>query len=172
MGVLAATPETTDGTVPASVWEPKVVAFVCGWCTTLAADLAGTESTSYSSGVRLVRVPCAGRINPLYILRALRNGADAVLVCGCHPGDCHYSSGNLIARRRFALLQSYLEYVGVGRGRVRFAWVSGSEGSRFAALVREATEDARRLGPAVQLVATSPGGKWTSVQRVENVPRH
>ena len=92
-------------------------------------------------------MPCSGRVNPIYIVEALRQGADGVLVSGCHPGDCHYLAGNYFARRRFAMLQRYLEYLGVEKGRVQFSWVSASEASRFAEVVTKVTEDVRLLGP-------------------------
>jgi len=148
---LETTAETASATAE-TAWEPKIVAFVCSWCTTLAADLADTGGCAYAPNVRLVRVPCAGRINPLYIVRALQNGADGVLVCGCHPGDCHFVRGNLVARRRFALLESFLNYLGIEPERICFSWASGSEGARFAALARKATDDVRKLGPAKKLV--------------------
>ncbi len=128
-------------------WQPKIVAFLCTWCSYAGADLAGVSRMQYPPGIRVIRVPCSGRINPLFILSALRGGADGVLVSGCHPGDCHYLSGNLSARRRFALVKRLLEYVGVEPERVQFSWVSASEGARFAGLVSRVTEDVRKLGP-------------------------
>jgi len=111
----------------------------------------------YPPNVRIVRVPCSGRINPLFLVSALQNGADGVLVSGCHPGDCHYLSGNLVARRKFALAKNLLEYVGVEPGRVQFSWVSASEGGRFAALIAQVTEDVRKLGPQKRLVKELAG---------------
>jgi coenzyme F420-reducing hydrogenase delta subunit len=96
-------------------------------------------------------VPCSGRINPLYLLKALQKGMDGVLVSGCHPGDCHYISGNLYARRKFALMKRFLEYLGIEPERIHFSWVSASEGSRFAELVQKVVEDVRKLGPAKKL---------------------
>ena len=132
--------------------EPKVVAFVCSWCSSLGADQAGSEEGGYPAGVRVVRVPCAGRINPMYLVKALQNGADGVLVFGCHPGDCHYRSGNLTARRRLSLLRRFLNHLGIEEQRVQICWVSGSEGGRFAAMARKVVEDVRRLGPGRKLV--------------------
>ena len=129
-------------------WEPKIVAFLCNWCSYAGADLAGVSRLQYPTNVRIIRVPCSGRIDPLYIVRVLQEGIDGVLVSGCHPGDCHYISGNLVARRKFALLKSYLDYLGIEPGRVQFSWVSASEGSRFAALIEKVVEDVRALGPA------------------------
>ncbi len=134
------------------VWEPKIVAFLCNWCSYAGADLAGVSRNQYPPNIRVIRVPCSGRVNPLFILRALRQGADGVLVSGCHPGDCHYLSGNYYARRKFALLKSLLDYMGVEPGRVQFSWVSASEGIRFAQVVKEVTESVRALGPRQKLV--------------------
>jgi len=100
----------------------------------------------------VIRVPCSGRVNPLYILRALQDGVDGVLVSGCHPGDCHYISGNYAARRKFVLFQRFLEHLGVEPGRVQFSWVSAAEGEKFAEVIRGVTEDVRTLGPAKRLV--------------------
>lgn len=132
-------------------WEPKILAFLCNWCSYAGADLAGTSRIQYPPNVRVIRVPCSGRVNPLHIVAALRQGADGVLVSGCHPGDCHYLAGNMYARRRFALLQRYLTYLGIEPGRVQFSWVSASEGGRFAEVVTRVTETVRALGPAKRL---------------------
>ncbi|MGB2983310.1 MAG: hydrogenase iron-sulfur subunit [Candidatus Bipolaricaulia bacterium] len=140
-------------------WEPKIVAFLCNWCSYAGADLAGVSRLQYPTNVRIIRVPCSGRIDPLYIVRALQEGMDGVLVSGCHPGDCHYISGNLVARRKFALLKSYLDYLGIEPGRVQFSWVSASEGSRFAALIEKVTNDVRALGPATKMVKATVGAE-------------
>ena len=132
-------------------WQPKIVAFLCNWCSYAGADLAGVSRMQYPPSIRVVRVPCSGRINPLFLVAALQNSADGVLVSGCHPGDCHYLSGNLVARRKFAVVKNLLEYVGIEPGRVQFSWVSASEGGRFAALIAQVTEDVRRLGPQKRL---------------------
>ena len=133
-------------------WEPKIVAFLCNWCSYAGADLAGVSRFQYPTNLRVIRVPCSGRVDPMYIVKALQEGVDGVLVSGCHPGDCHYISGNLLARRKFALLKNFLEYLGIEPGRVQFSWVSASEGSRFAELVAKVVEDVRQLGPAKRLV--------------------
>ncbi|MBD3323851.1 hydrogenase iron-sulfur subunit [candidate division KSB3 bacterium] len=153
--------ETTASTSPQAPehnapidWEPKIVAFLCNWCSYAGADLAGVSRLQYGPNIRIIRVPCSGRVNPLYILKALQNGADGVLVSGCHPGDCHYISGNLIARRKFALLKHMLEYIGLEPQRVHFSWVSASEGNRFAALVNKVIADVKTVGPAKKLVKT------------------
>jgi coenzyme F420-reducing hydrogenase delta subunit len=132
-------------------WQPKILAFLCNWCSYAGADLAGTSRLQYPPNVRVIRVPCSGRVNPLFIVSALRQGADGVLVSGCHPGDCHYLAGNYYARRRFALLQRYLEYLGIEKGRVQFSWVSASEGGRFAEVITKVTNDVKKLGPAQRL---------------------
>jgi len=132
-------------------FEPKIVAFLCNWCSYAGADLAGVSRMQYPPNIRVVRVPCSGRINPLFILAALQNGADGVLVSGCHPGDCHYLSGNLVARRKFNVIKDLLAYVGIEQERVQFSWVSASEGGRFSDLVRQVSEDVKRLGPQRRL---------------------
>jgi len=135
-------------------WEPTIVAFLCNWCSYAGADLAGVSRMQYPPNIRIIRVPCSGRVNPLFIVRALRQGADGVLVSGCHPGDCHYLSGNYYARRKFALLKNLLDYMGVESGRVQFSWVSASEGIKFSQVVKEVTEEVKALGPRRKLVKT------------------
>jgi F420-non-reducing hydrogenase iron-sulfur subunit len=133
-------------------WEPKILAFLCNWCSYAGADLAGVSRIQYPANVRVIRVPCSGRINPFFIVASLQHGVDGVLVSGCHPGDCHYLSGNYSARRKFALLKSLLEFVGIEEGRVQFSWVSAAEGGRFAEVIGRVTETVRTLGPAEKLV--------------------
>jgi F420-non-reducing hydrogenase iron-sulfur subunit len=128
-------------------FEPKIVAFLCNWCSYAGADLAGVSRFQYPANIRIIKVPCSGRINPLYIVKALYNGVDGVLVSGCHPGDCHYISGNYFARRKFALVKKFLEYVGIEPERVQFSWVSAAEGVRFAQIIDKVTNDIRKLGP-------------------------
>ena len=135
-----------------SNWEPKIVAFLCNWCSYAGADLAGVSRLQYGTNIRIIRVPCSGRINPLYIVRALQNGADGVLVSGCHPGDCHNISGNLVAKRKFAVMRRLLTYIGIEPERVQFSWVSASEGNRFAALMNKVIADIRKIGPSKKLV--------------------
>ena len=146
--------QSVPETAPQKTWEPRIVAFLCNWCSYAGADLAGVSRIQYPPNVRIVRVPCSGRINPAFLLRALQNGADAVLVSGCHPGDCHYIRGNLVARRKFALLKELLQYAGIEPERVQFTWVSASEGGRFAAVVEKVVEQVRKLGPNRKLVKT------------------
>jgi F420-non-reducing hydrogenase iron-sulfur subunit len=135
-----------------SGWEPQIVAFLCNWCSYAGADLAGVSRIQYPPNVRVIRVPCSGRINPLFVIKALQNGVDGVLVSGCHPGDCHYISGNLYARRKFVLMKRLLEYVGIEPERVHFSWVSAAEGVRFAQVLNKVTEDVREVGPAHRMV--------------------
>jgi len=132
--------------------EPRILAFLCNWCSYAGADLAGVSRIQYPPNVRVIRVPCSSRINPLFIVKALQQGIDGVLVAGCHPGDCHYISGNFFARRKFAIIESLLEYLGIEKDRVQFAWVSAAEGARFAKVVKEVTEKVGRLGPIGKLV--------------------
>ncbi len=133
-------------------WEPKIVAFLCNWCSYAGADLAGVSRYQYPPSLRIIRVPCSGRVSANMILNALKAGADGILVSGCHPGDCHYISGNMYARRRFALLKNLLEFVGIEPDRFNVSWISASEGKQFAEVAREVTEKVRALGPARHLV--------------------
>ncbi len=128
-------------------WNPKIIAFLCNWCSYAGADLAGVSRMQYAPNIRIIRVPCSGRINPLHIISALRGGADGILVSGCHPGDCHYISGNLVARRKFSMLKNFLEHVGICPERVQFSWVSAAEGARFASLVDKVVADIKKIGP-------------------------
>jgi coenzyme F420-reducing hydrogenase delta subunit len=133
-------------------WEPKIIAFLCNWCSYAGADLAGISRIQYPPNIRIVRVPCSGRVNPLYIIKSLQHGADGVLVSGCHPGDCHYISGNYYARRRFTLLKRLLETVGIEPGRIHFSWVSAAEGEKFSQVVTGVIDAVSDLGPATRLV--------------------
>ena len=129
-------------------FEPKIVGFLCNWCSYAGADLAGTSRIHYPPNVRVIRVMCTARVDPTFVLKALKDGADGVLICGCHPGDCHYSEGNYKAMRRFPLLKQLLTQYGVEDARVRLEWVSASEGRRFADIVADMTEKIRALGPS------------------------
>ena len=142
-------------------WEPKIVAFLCNWCSYAGADLAGVSRFQYPPTIRVIRVPCSSRINPLLVLRALRHGADGVLVSGCHPGDCHYITGNYYARRKFAVLNDLLDHLGLEKGRVHFTWVSAAEAEKFARIIKEVTERVRKLGPARKLTAGEPAAAST-----------
>jgi len=128
-------------------FEPKIVGFFCNWCSYAGADLAGTSRTKYPPNVRVIRVMCSGRVDERLILKAFALGADGVLVCGCHPGDCHYQKGNLNARRRVTGLKPFLEAVGIGGDRLRLEWISASEAPRVAGAVKSFTETIRGLGP-------------------------
>jgi coenzyme F420-reducing hydrogenase delta subunit len=139
-------------------WEPKIVAFLCNWCSYAGADLAGTSRIQYPPNVRIIRVPCSGRVDPFFILAGLQKGVDGVLVGGCHPGECHYLTGNYSARRKFALLKGLLEFAGIEEGRVQFTWVSASEGVRFAKVIEQVTARIRSLGPSKRLVKDPPQG--------------
>ncbi len=130
-----------------SEWEPKVLGFLCQWCSYAGADLAGTSRKKYPANIRVIRVPCSGRVDPLFILKALRLGFDAVLVSGCHPGDCHYQVGNYYARRRMAITKKFLEYMGIEPQRIQASWVSASEGGKFAEVVTEITKELKEIGP-------------------------
>ena len=132
-------------------FKPKIVAFCCNWCSYAGADLAGTNRSSYPADVKIIRVPCSCRVNPLFILRAFQRGADGVIMCGCHPGDCHYSTGNYYARRRMTLLLSMLDYLGVAGERFRVEWVSAAEGARFAQVMNDFAEHIAALGENVKL---------------------
>ncbi len=128
-------------------FEPKIVAFVCTYCTYAGADLAGTSRLKYAPNVRIVRLPCTGRISPMFILKALQKGADGVLVSGCHPGDCHFTHGNYHARRRWTVFRALLEFTGIPLERVKFSWISAAEGVKFAEFINTITEDIRKQGP-------------------------
>lgn len=128
-------------------FEPKIVGFLCRWCAYTGADLAGTSRIKYPPNVTPIRVNCSGRVDPTFVLKALASGADGVLIAGCHPGDCHYTSGNVKTIRRFKLLQRMLNQFGVEKERVRLEWVSASEGERYARIVESMTKEIRSLGP-------------------------
>ncbi len=130
-----------------SKWEPKLLGFLCKWCSYAGADLAGTSRKKYPPNIRIIKVPCSGRVDPLFILKALRLGYDGVLVSGCHPGECHYQTGNYRARRRVAITKKFLEYLGVEPSRIQASWVSASEGDKFAEVVNEITKELTEIGP-------------------------
>ncbi len=128
-------------------YEPVIVGFLCNWCSYRAADLAGTSRLQYAPNLRVIRVMCSGRVDPQFILKALKAGADGVLVAGCHPGECHYVEGNIKALRRFKLLKHMLRQLGVEDERVQLVWASASEGIILARAVDQMTEQLRALGP-------------------------
>jgi len=143
-----------------SAWKPRLLGFFCRWCSYAGADLAGTSRKKYPANIRIIRVPCSGRVDPLFILKALRLGFDGVFVSGCHPGDCHYQTGNYFARRRIALTKKFLEYLGVNPKRLQASWVSASEGGKFAELVAEMTHELEEIGPN-RLFTDESGGNGT-----------
>ena len=128
-------------------FEPRIVGFLCNWCGYAGADLAGTSRIPYPPNIRIIRVPCSGRVDPLFVLKAFQEGADGVMVLGCHPGDCHYSEGNYHARRRYALMHRFLDFVGIAADRLCIDWVSAAEGHRFAQVVAQFTAQVQQLGP-------------------------
>ena len=130
-----------------AAFDPKVLAFTCRWCTYAGADLAGLNRMKYPADIRLLRVPCSGRVNPQYVLEALQRGADGVLVCGCHPGDCHYSTGNYYAKRRLMVFKRELEYIGLEPDRFQVRWISGAEAGKFRDTATAFCERIRELGP-------------------------
>jgi F420-non-reducing hydrogenase iron-sulfur subunit len=138
---------TTNRDLVKENWEPQIVGFLCNWCSYSGADLAGTSRLEYLPNVKIIRVPCSGRLNPLFILKCLLQGADGVLVSGCHIGDCHYSDGNYYARRRFIIIKRLLEHLGFDSRRIQMSWVSASEGEKWAKLVNELVAEIKQAGP-------------------------
>ena len=132
-------------------FEPNIVAFCCNWCSYAGADLAGSARLNYPAEVKVIKVPCSCRVNPMFVLRAFEKGADGVIICGCHPGDCHYSTGNYYARRRMSSLFSMLDFIGVEEERVRMEWVSAAEGSKFATVMNDFVGDVKSLGKGIRL---------------------
>ncbi len=128
-------------------FEPKILAFLCNWCSYSGADMAGTSRLKYPPNIDIIRVMCSGRVDPQFALKAFQQGADGVLIAGCHPGDCHYSEGNLKTQRRIPLLKKMLAQLGIEEERVRLVWISASEANEFARVATEMTEQVRRLGP-------------------------
>ena len=129
-------------------WEPKIAAFFCNWCTYGAADLAGVSRFEQPPNIRVIRLPCSGRVSPKFILAALRQGADGVWVSGCHPGDCHYIEGNYYARRKFTLLKNLLEFMGMEPGRLHFSWISSAESTKYVDVVNQVVAAVKELGPS------------------------
>ena len=127
-------------------WRPKIVAFCCNWCSYAGADLAGSSRLSYPADVKIIRIPCSCRLNPMFVLRAFQRGADGVILCGCHPGDCHYTTGNYYARRRMTMMMRMLDYLGVERERMRVEWVSAAEGAKFSATMNDFAKTITELG--------------------------
>jgi coenzyme F420-reducing hydrogenase delta subunit len=130
-----------------SEFEPKIVAFVCNWCTYAGADLTGTSRLKYATNVKIVRFPCTGRIDFMLLLKAFAQGADGVIVSGCHPNDCHYTSGNFHARRRLITFRGLLDFMGIDVRRIQYSWVSAAEGAKWADVVNTTVANIRELGP-------------------------
>jgi F420-non-reducing hydrogenase iron-sulfur subunit len=139
--------EQAERKAPAG-YEPRIIAFLCNWCTYTGADLAGTSRIQYPPNIRIIRLMCSGGLDPVYVSKALLEGADGVLIGGCHPGDCHYQSGNYKARRRIAILQTILEQVGFDPDRVWLRWISASEGQYFADTVADMVAALKAKGPS------------------------
>jgi F420-non-reducing hydrogenase iron-sulfur subunit len=137
-----------EGTGGEEEFEPLIIAFCCNWCSYAGADLAGTSRLQYPSNIRIIRVMCSGMVHPNLVIDALSKGADGVLMCGCHPGDCHYLEGNLIAEKRADAIYLLLEDLGIEPERYRLEWVSASEGQRFAQVMKEMTDTIKSLGPS------------------------
>jgi len=125
---------------------PKILAFLCNWCSYAGADLAGTSRLKYPPSILPIRVMCSSRVDPLFIVKAYLGGIDGVLVAGCHPGDCHYEKGNYYTRRRFALLKKIFEELNIEPDRLLLSWISASEGTKYARVATEFTEKIRKLG--------------------------
>jgi len=128
-------------------FEPRILAFLCTWCSYTGADLAGTSRRQYPPSFRTIRVMCSSRVDPLFIIDSFLKGADAILIAGCHPGDCHYQKGNYHARRRFALVSKIFENLGLESNRLKLSWISASEGEKFALVAKEYTKEIKEIGP-------------------------
>ncbi|HEX7410535.1 MAG TPA: hydrogenase iron-sulfur subunit [Bacteroidales bacterium] len=128
-------------------FEPKIVAFVCNWCTYAGADLTGTSRIKYAANVKIIRFPCTGRIDFMILMKAFENGADGIIVSGCHPNDCHYSTGNFHARRRWIVFRNLLNFSGIDTERIQFSWVSAAEGFKWADVVNSTVKKIREMGP-------------------------
>ena len=140
-------PDAVESGFEPAVFEPKIVAFFCNWCTYLAADLAGTSRIKYAPNAEVVRVMCSGRVDVQFVLKAFAKGADGVLIGGCHPGDCHYQEGNYKALRRFRLTKRLLKQMGIEEQRLRLEWISAAEGDRVRVVINEMVEQLKALGP-------------------------
>jgi F420-non-reducing hydrogenase iron-sulfur subunit len=148
-------------------FEPVIVGFLCNWCSYRAADLAGTSRTKYAPNMRAIRVMCSGRVDPQFVLKALREGADGVMIAGCHPGECHYVEGNIKALRRYVLLKRMLKQWGIEKERVQLVWASASEGNLLAEAVDRMTEEVRALGPLRWRQAVLGGNGHKPVETAE-----
>ena len=140
-------------------FEPKILMFACNWCSYAGADLAGISRKQYPSNIRIIRVMCSGRVEPLFVLSAFENGADGVLITGCHIGDCHYQSGNKKAEGMVENMKEILSTLGIGENRLRLEWISASEGNKFADVVADFSREMEVLGPNPLLTLTPEAGK-------------
>ncbi len=147
-------------------FQPKILAFLCKWCSYAAADLAGVNRLSYPPNITAIKIPCTGKMNPEYIIQAFRQGADGVWISGCHPGTCHYTSGNLIARRRFAVFKNLLEYIGIEPQRVRLSWVGSSEAHRFQEIAQDIVDSITEIGPARKMVKNIIPQSYQGVRKI------
>jgi len=132
-------------------FEPRIVAFLCNWCSSAGSDLAGVSRMEYPANVTPIQVMCSGSVSPLYVFSALNKGADGVLVSGCHPGDCHYIKGNMYARRRLALVKNLLEFIGLEPQRFRMSWVSAAEGLKYTLVIKDLVKELKPLGPQTKM---------------------
>lgn len=158
--MTAANPTTSGREESLQGFEPRIAAFVCNWCTYTGADLAGTSRLQMAPNVRIVRLPCTGRIDPLFIIKAFERGADGVIVSGCHPADCHYNAGNYHARRRFAIVRELFDFVGIDSARITWSWVSASEGRKWADIVNETVARVAALGPFTEYQRLAADDGW------------
>ena len=148
MSEVESAPSASDTTKSERAsFDPRILVFTCNWCSYAGADLAGTSRLEYPPNARIIRTMCSGRIDPVFVLEGLKDGADGVIVTGCHPGDCHYVKGNFRAEKRFNFLKMALKQLGVEEDRVKLAWISAGEGEKFSLLIRDMTEKVRELGP-------------------------
>ena len=145
-----------ENTKTTDKWEPRIIGFLCNWCSYTGADLAGTSRLQYAPNLRVIRVMCSSRISPRLVLKAFQEGADGVLVSGCHPGDCHYIEGNYYARRRLTLFLDLLDFFGIDKRRFQVSWVSASEGPKFAEVVNKFTNQIKELGPQTKMCEVEP----------------
>jgi len=149
--------KATDSTDP-SEWQPRIVAFLCNWCSYAGADLAGMSRFAYPAAIKIVRVPCSGRVDPMFVIKSFEQGADLVLVSGCHPGDCHYTSGNYHARRKLLAFRELMAFLGIDPRRFKISWVSAAEGAKWSSLVKEITAEVKALGPFETYSELQTGG--------------
>jgi F420-non-reducing hydrogenase iron-sulfur subunit len=141
-------------------FEPRIIGFLCNWCSYSGADLAGVSRLKSPPNIRIIRTMCSGRVDPAFVFKAFELGADGVLIAGCHPGDCHYAEGNHKTMRRFIMLKSVLKTFGIDERRLRLEWISASEGEKYAKVTREFTETVRSLGPL----------RWKQTEELDETP--